>query len=74
MSRRQFADLKADIAKNGIREPIKYVVVNGRKFVVDWHHRLRAALALGIRDIPTEEVMLPYAGYRTLADLVNIER
>jgi len=34
MSGREFARLKADIAKNGIRDSIKYVEYNGQKFVV----------------------------------------
>jgi RHS repeat-associated protein len=74
MSRSKFADLKADIAKNGIREPIKYIEVNGQKFVVDGHHRLRAAQALGIRNVPAQRVNLPYGGYGTREDLVNTDR
>ena len=74
MSGREFARLKADIAKNGIQDPIKYVELNGQKMVVDGHHRLRAAQALGMRNVPTQRVTLPYAGYRTPEDLVNWDR
>ncbi|WP_420386231.1 RHS repeat-associated core domain-containing protein [Roseivirga sp.] len=66
MSNRQFAKLKADIKQNGIREPIKYTTYNGRRYVVDGHHRLRAARELGMESIPAEEV----TGYRTPMDLV----
>ena len=69
MSNRAFGRLKADIAQNGIQEPIKIVRFDGQMYVVDGHHRLRAAQELGLRSVPTEEVSLPYAGYRTPADL-----
>jgi ParB-like chromosome segregation protein Spo0J len=61
--------LQEDIAENGIREPIRYVERNGVKYVVDGHHRLRAAQNLGLREVPAQEVSLPYAGYRRADDL-----
>jgi hypothetical protein len=69
LSRRAFQELKESIARDGIREPIKFVEVNGQKFV-DGHHRLRAARELGIVDVPIERVELPYAGYNTIDDLL----
>jgi RHS repeat-associated protein len=64
--------LVADIAQNGIREPIKYVEQNGIKYVVDGHHRLAAAYRLGITNVPAQRVSLPYLGYRSTSDLVEV--
>ncbi|MNR27347.1 ParB-like nuclease domain protein [compost metagenome] len=63
--------LKADIKANGINEPIKVVEYKGRNYVVDGHHRLRAAKELGIKSVPIQKVSLPYAGYKTPADLFH---
>jgi ParB-like chromosome segregation protein Spo0J len=38
--------------------------------VVDGHHRLKAAKQLGLKEVPVEEVKLPYAGYKTTSDLI----
>ena len=59
-----------DIKVNGIQEPIKYVEHNGQMYVVDGHHRLLAAKRLGITEVPIERVDLPYAGYKTIDDLL----
>jgi hypothetical protein len=71
LSRSRFSLLKQDIAKNGIQQTIEYVEVNGRKYIVDGHHRVLAARQLGINTIPTEEVKLPYSGYKTVDDLFS---
>jgi hypothetical protein len=55
----------------GIRETIKYVEHEGRRFIVDGNHRVRAARELGIQEVPVERVELPYRGYRTVDDLLN---
>ena len=62
-----------DIKGNGIKETIKYVEYNGRKYVVDGHHRLLAAKKLGLTEVPIEEVQLPYAGYNSVDDLLWFE-
>jgi hypothetical protein len=67
----EFEALKADIKANGIKEPIKYVEHGGRKYIVDGHHRLRAAQELGIREVPVQKVEPPYGGYRTPDDLID---
>ncbi len=72
-SRRQFRKLKADIIQNGVREPIKYVVYQGEKFVVDGHHRLQAARDLRLHKVPAEEVQLPFLGYRNVDDLIDTD-
>lgn len=59
-----------EISKNGIKEPIKYVEYNGEKYIVDGHHRIAAAKKLGIKEIPIEQVQLPFAGYKTIDDLM----
>jgi hypothetical protein len=68
-SGRALSNLVDDISANGIREPIKYVEHNGARYVVDGHHRLRAAKELGMTRVPVEEVSLPFRGYRTASDL-----
>ena len=59
-----------DIKNNGINETIKYVEYNGQKYVVDGHHRLIASKRLGLEQAPIEQVELPYAGYKTVEDLL----
>jgi hypothetical protein len=71
LGRNAFNRLKEDIATHGIQEPIKFVEHNGRKFVVDGHHRLRIAKELGIREVPVEQVNLPFRGYKTIDDLMG---
>ena len=71
MTKGKFKDFKNDILKNGIKESIKYVEYNGKKYIVNGHHRLQAAIELGIKNIPAEKVSLPYAGYKTFRDLLE---
>lgn len=66
-SKSSFAKLKADIESNGIQQSIKFVEHNGKKFVVDGHHRLRAAKELGIKNIP---VQLRFGSYNSVEDLI----
>ncbi len=70
LSKKQYSNLVESIRKNGITEPIKYVEYKGTKYVVDGHHRLRAAKQLGLDKIPTQKVSLPYKGYKTVKDLL----
>jgi hypothetical protein len=70
----KFNELKDDISKNGLKETIKYVEHGGKKYIVDGHHRVKAARALGIKEVPAEKVTLPYKGYRTVDDLFNWDR
>ena len=42
---------------------------NGKKYVVDGHHRLIAAKKLHMQKVPVEKVQLPYKGYRSIEDL-----
>ena len=70
LSKKQYSNLVESIRKNGITEPIKYVEYKGTKYVVDGHHRLRAAKQLGLDKIRTQKVSLPYKGYKTVNDLL----
>ena len=73
LSEKQYNELVESIKRNGITEPIKYVEHNGTKYVVDGHHRLRAAKELGLDKIPTQKVSLPYKGYKTINDLLWLD-
>lgn len=47
------AELTADIAKNGIKEPLKvYETEAGEKFLDNGHHRAVAAMTLGLKSVP----------------------
>jgi hypothetical protein len=74
VSKNRVKDIAADIGRNGIREPLKYVEHGGEKIVVDGNHRLRAAWRLGLKEVPAERVELPFRGFRTPGDLVYTPR
>ena len=52
-----------------ITESLKYVVRDGKKYLVNGHHRQRLAKQKGIKEVPAEQVELPYKGYKTEKDL-----
>ncbi len=68
-SKRAFNALKKSISEEGITETVKYVEYEGKKFIVDGHHRVEAAIQLGIREVPAQRVALPYKGYQSPIDL-----
>ena len=57
-----------------IRVPLKYVQLGDQMFLVDGHHRTRAARELGLKSIHAERVELPFRGYRGIQDLFQGER
>jgi len=73
LSNNQLNKLVDNIKTNGIQEPIKYVEYNGTKYVVDGHHRLLAAKKLGLTEVPVEKIELPFAGYKTINDLLWVD-
>ncbi len=72
-SKRQFRKLVENIKENGIQETIKYVEHDGSKYIVDGHHRFSAAPRAGIKSVPTEQVSLPYRGYKNVEDLLRFD-
>lgn len=51
------SQLKEDIEKNGINDPILYyTTANGIKLVLDGHMRLKACMELNLVDIPVKEI------------------
>lgn len=62
---------KDQLQKDGVvKETIKYVEHNGQKYIVDGHHRARAAKELGFKVVPVEKVELPFKGYNTIDDVL----
>ena len=57
-------------ADGSINNNILYVEHNGSKFIVDGNHRFFTAQKLGIRNVPTQRVQLPFRGYQTTSDLL----
>lgn len=70
MSNREFKRFVQKVATNGITEPIKFIEHKGAKYVVDGHHRLRAANILKIDNVPVQKVDFPFGQYKTAADLI----
>ncbi|MDF2690922.1 MAG: hypothetical protein K0S29_777 [Gammaproteobacteria bacterium] len=70
-SKKEFNRFVNTIKTEGIKEPICYVEHNGTKYVVDGHHRLLAAKMLGLDNVPTKKVELPYKGYSKINDLIG---
>ena len=73
LSKGKLLKLTNDIKLNGIKNSVKYVVHNGKKYIVDGHHRIFVAKKLGIKNVFAEEVQLPYAGYKTVEDLLWVD-
>ncbi len=70
MGKKVFKEFKQKLVREGgIQETIKYVEHNGQKYIVDGHHRVRAAKELGLKEVPIEKVNLPYKGYKITKDL-----
>lgn len=52
-----FDNLKEDIKKNGVNDPILYIPLsNGQKLVIEGHTRLTAIISLNKEEIPTKEL------------------
>jgi RHS repeat-associated protein len=69
-SKTNMIKLTEDIKANGIKKPLNYVEQNGQKHIVTGNQRYFAAQKLGIKEVPAQEVTLPYAGYKSTSDLI----
>jgi ParB-like chromosome segregation protein Spo0J len=69
-SRKQMKRLSNEIDEAGeITESLKYVGRDGKKYLVDGHHRRALAKQKGFKEVPVEQVELPFKGYKTEKDL-----
>lgn len=72
MSKGEFRDFLMEVKADGmIKEPISYILHDGKKYVVDGHHRLSAAKMAGFKEVPVIERQLPINGYKTIDDLFD---
>lgn len=52
-----FNQLKSDIKRNGLNDPILYLTLtDGNKLVIEGHTRLRAAIELKLKEFPAKEI------------------
>lgn len=57
MQNELFEQLKDNIHKNGLNDPILYFTANeGKKLVIEGHTRLKACIELNFKNIPTKEI------------------
>jgi hypothetical protein len=69
----EYETFKNDIADRGVREPVKFRIVNGKKQGLDGRNRLRACAELGI-SCPEEKVSVEDAEVETYIDSLNLHR
>jgi hypothetical protein len=62
---------RAKIIKEGLGFDLKYVEINGIKYLVDGNHRARIMQDLGAEFIAATKVDLPYLGFRTTNDVLK---
>lgn len=63
----RYNQLKEDISKNGVLNPILYyTTANGIKLLIDGHMRLKACIELEIKDIPKKEIR---EDFETISDI-----
>ena len=70
-SRDRQRKINESVKREGAKEPVHYFEINGKKFVVNGNHRLRAARAAGLKTIPGQTVKLPYLGYKNEHDVLT---
>ena len=67
MEKELYSQLKKDIEKNGLNDPILYFTTpEGKKLVVEGHTRLKACIQLNLKNIPTKEMK---EDFRSLEDI-----
>jgi RHS repeat-associated protein len=73
MESSELAALRADIAANGVRNPlINYTEINGKNYVLLGNNRLQAARQLGITNqLKFERVSLPFQGFHDESDVLG---
>ncbi|MCX6129840.1 MAG: ParB N-terminal domain-containing protein, partial [Proteobacteria bacterium] len=72
LGKNKYSSLKSYMKGTGkLPGTIKVHVYNVQKYIVDGHHRARAAKEIGWLEVEIEEVALPYLGYKTPDDLFN---
>lgn len=61
MDKRLLEQLRDDIRRNGIHDPILFARLGGVNLVLEGHTRLRVAMELGLAEVPQKEVTEPFA-------------
>lgn len=71
-SSRNVMNLRDSMKAEGWKgDPISVVEQDGKKYVVDGHHRRAAAIRAGLTQVPYKVVDLPFKGYQTMDDVLG---
>jgi ParB/Sulfiredoxin domain len=72
-SSRRVIEIRDSLQREGWKgEPISIVEHDGKKYIVDGHHRVAAARRAGVEEVPYRVVELPFRGYRTMDDVLEL--
>jgi len=71
-SSRNVMDIRDSMKKDGWQgEPVSVLAHDGKKYLLDGHHRRAAAIRAGLPEVPYQNVTLPFKGYQTLDDVLG---
>jgi hypothetical protein len=71
IGQKKIAKIRQSMRENGYTgRPVFVVVHEGKKYVVDGNHRLRASEGI-LDEIPYQVIDLPFAGFNTIDDVLR---
>lgn len=74
-SSKNVAKIRDSMAADGWQgEPVSVLEHDGKKYLLDGHHRRAAAIRAGLDQVPYKLVNLPFKGYQTLDDVLGFVR